>query len=605
MTKNRASSIQRLLAATAIVTAGLVPGLLAAQQPAADPKVLYDLKVPVRDGVKLSVDVYIPPAPGKYPTVFKMTPYGTPRADGPAHSAEEEAKSGGAPGLGARHFTQRGYAYVLADSRGRFDSEGTWYAWSSNEGKDGSDLISWIASQPWSNGKVITMGNSYPAWNQWQMAKERNPHHAAMLSYVAPVDRFTDWPNWNGVVKLQTVVTWMIGGMAGRDDRGAMPFVKWPEVIRHLPLLTLDEKLLGRPLPMYRDMLEHDTLDDYWTRVNVNGHPIDIPTFNVTGWYDTMLRPQISGYLNVMKQTRSPADHFLVIGPWVHAANRRLNFRMRDFGPQATIDLGSMRDRWLDHIMKGAPPSKLPPVQYFLQVKNQWKDASAWPVPGTQFTKYYLASGGKANTLNGDGALRTDRPSGDIADAFTYDPANPVPSTWLSVRSLGMASHEPIDNREVEKRSDVLVYTTEPLREPMEVTGPVTATIYFATDVPDTDITVKLLDVDPQGVAYDLTYGIARARYRDSYKNPTLLKAGQVYGLAVELQPTSNYFEAGHRVRIEVSSSNFPFFSRNLNTGTNSYTTTDMRVAHTRIEHSTAYPSHVVIPIVPVRAAMR
>lgn len=554
-------------------------------------RVVYDVKVPMRDGIRLSSDIFLPEEDGKYPAIFNMTPYGTvPHAEVMEQVAER--------------LVRRGYAYVAVDVRGRYDSEGEWYANSADQGQDGSDVISWITGQQWSDGKVATIGHSYSGWNQWLIAKEQNPHHVAMASSGSPTDLFVDWPNLDGVLSLQPVATWALGMMYGRGGSAdnAKPQMSWAEAMRHLPLSELDTAMAGRSLPFWQNWLHHDSLDDFWIPLRMKGQygKIGIPTFNISGWYDARLKGQVAAYLGIIETTRNRADHFLLIGPWLHSpVGKAPKFTMRDFGPHGSIDVDAIRCAWLDHVVMGKQRPDLDGVLYFLQVANEWRQATAWPIPGTRFTEFYLDSRGNANTLRGDGILRTDRSGEGPADRFRYDPADPVPTNWSPTRAEGILPTEPQDNRGVEDRPDVLVYTSEPLPETTEVTGPVRATIHFATDVPDTDITVKLLDIDPDGVAYQLTYGIARARYRDSYLQPRLLEPGKTYSVEVELQPTSNLFKAGHRIRVEISSSNFPFYARNLNTGGNNYTTTEMRVAHTRIEHTKEHPSRIVLPVVP------
>jgi putative CocE/NonD family hydrolase len=391
--------------------------------------------------------------------------------------------------------------------------------------------------------------------------------------------------------------------MSGRDaDAPLKSEMPWEKAMWHLPLSDLDRAMVGRRIGFWQDWLERDSLDEFWQSLQMTGtyDAIQIPTFNVSGWYDGRLKGQVAAYLGIMRSTRNPTDHVLLIGPWLHSPmGQAPKFAMRDFGPQGDLDVDAVRLRWLEHVVKGNPRQSVTGALYFLQVANEWRQASAWPIPGTSFTKYYLDSAGGANTWHGDGFLRTDHAGEGPDDRFVYDPAKPVPTNWSPTRANGILPTEPQDNRGIEERPDVLVYSTPQLASEMEVTGPLTATIYFSTDVPDTDITVKLLEVDADGVAYQLSYGIARARYRQSYAEPRLLEPGQVYAVNIELQPTSNYFKAGHRIRVEVSSSNFPFYARNLNTGANNNTTTEMRVAHTRIVHSPEHPSHIVLPIVP------
>lgn len=549
----------------------------------------YDVPIPMRDGVRLSADIYRPrDSSVRAPALLELTPYNN-NSD---RTMEE-----------AWHFVRRGYAYVLADVRGRYDSEGEFLPFRA-DGRDGSDVMDWIAAQPWSNGRVATMGGSYSGMNQWLIAKEANPHHVAIVSYVAPADAFHDLVRYNGVPKLDLVFTWMMG-MDGRVNQSRAGW-DWGAAMRHLPLNTMDAAV-GRDVPNWRAWMENDRLNDYWEPVQMRGsyERFDIPSFNVTGWFDGQLRGAVQNYTGAVQSGRA-SDHMLVIGPWLHGVNRTRRIGERDYGPEAIIDLDGLRDAWLDRRMLGSAGPELPNVLYFLPVRNEWRQAEAWPVPDTRFTSYYLDSGGRANTLLGDGRLRTDGPGRGRADGFTYDPANPVPT--VSSRTSGARGGLPqgsVDNRAVETRQDVLVYTSDVLAEGMEVTGPVKAVIYFSTDVPDTDITVKLLDVYPDGRAHNISHGIARARYRNSYAQPELLEAGKVYGLEVELFPTSNYFEAGHRIRIEVSSSDFPNFARNLNTAESSDTGTRMQVAHTKIHHSREYPSHIVLPVVPAGASRR
>lgn len=544
----------------------------------------YDVGITTGDGVRLSADVYLPQAPGEYPTVLLVTPY---------NNVNERALDT------AWDWVRRGYAYVAVDDRGRYDSEGTFDPFR-NATVDGSSAISWIAEQPWSNGQVATIGGSYSGMNQWLTAKANNPHHVAMMSYVAPADGFQDLVRYNGVPKLDLIYTWMMG-MYGRVNQPSSGW-DWPALMRELPLNELD-RAAARSHPAWRAWMEHETLDEYWQPMQTTGayERFDIPSFNVTGWWDGQIRGAIHNYANAVR-TGTPAEHMLVIGPWLHAVNGNPTIGDRDYGRTAIINLDSLRNAWLDATVLDERRVALPPVLYFLPVQNEWRQAEAWPVPGTAFTEFYLDSDGGANTLFGDGELQR-LPGEGPADEFTYDPANPVPT--VSSRTSGARGgirQGSVDNRAIETRQDVLVYTSEPLEDGVEVTGPVKATIYFSTDVPDTDITVKLLDVYPDGRAHNITHGVARARYRESYTHPKFLEPGEVYAIDVELYPASNYFEPGHQIRLEVSSSNFPNLARNLNTSQSSDTGTEMRQANTRIYHSAKYPSHITLPVVPAGA---
>lgn len=575
--------------AVAGLPAALVPAPATAQQAAVlefPMDVRYNVRIPVRDGVELSADVYRPLDDAPHPTIFLLTPY-----NNLGSGTMEEAW----------RFVDRGYAYVTVDVRGRYDSDGDWFPWS-HDSEDGSDVMDWISEQPWSNGEVATMGGSYLGMVQWLMAKEGNPAHTAMVSYVSPADGFNDAVRYNGVPKVDLIFTWSAGRFGHVDQ--PIGGWDWKEVMKGLPLTELGLRS-GRPLPFWREWMEHEELDAWWDPVQMAGHydQFDVPSFNVTGWWDGQLVGATQNYVNAVATASDPDTHKLIIGPWLHGVNRNRVIGERDYGPDAIIDLDRLRDAWLDHVMLGAAAPDQPNVRYFVQGANEWKTADAWPIPGTRFTEFHLDSDGNANTLLGDGVLRHGSPGDGPPDAYTYNPADPVPT--ISSRTSGSRSGilpGSVDNRAVETRQDVLTYTTPPLQEGLEVTGALKATIYFETDVPDTDITIKLLEVLPDGRALNLTHGIARAKYRDSFAEPRPLEEGQVYGLEVELFPTSNWFAPGHRIRIEVSSSNFPLFGRNLNTMC-SEACTEMRPAHTKIHHSAEYPSSITLPIVPDRIA--
>ncbi len=343
------------------------------------------------------------------------------------------------------------------------------------------------------------------------MARENNPHHVAIMANVAGADEFHDGSRFNGVPKVDLRYTWTMG----MDGRVGQPRVgwNWPAIMRELPLVSLD-KVAGRDIHYWRELMEHDKFDNYWDPVSVRGYyeRFDKPSLSVTGWFDGQLKGAMQHYLNEVKTARNATDHYLIVGPWPHGVNSTTKLGELDYGAGAVIDLDKIRDAWLDHHMLGKPKSDQPNVMYFLPGKNEWRTASAFPVPNTRFTEYFLDSQGKANTREGNGVLKTGTPGSGRYDEFVYDPANPVPT--ISSRTSGARGglkQGSVDNREVEMRQDVLVYTTEVLREGVEVTGPVKATIYFSTDVPDTDIAVKLLDVYPDGRVYNITEGIARA----------------------------------------------------------------------------------------------
>lgn len=541
----------------------------------------YDVGIPAGNGVELSADVYRPRTEERVPTIFSLTPYN--------NNSDRSMES-------AWSWVSRGYAFVTVDVRGRYDSEGSFDPFR-NDGRDGDRVLSWIADQPWSNGEVATYGGSYLGGVQWLMAREDNPAHAAILGYVAPADGFLDLVRYNGVPKVDLIYTWAMG-MDGRVNQSGNGW-DWARAMRGLPLDSLD-RVVGREVKYWQRWMREDSLNDYWSAMHTSGsYPdFDVPSFNVTGWWDGQIRGVTTHYRNAVR-TGEPSDHMLIIGPWEHGVNARRELGERDYGREAIIPLDSVRNAWVDQRLLGEPDPGLPRVAYFVPVKNEWRTAEEWPVPGTAFTDFYLDSEGSANTLFGDGKLQRESP-GSGSDSFTYDPENPVPT--VSSRTAGARggiAHGSVDNRAVETREDVLVYTTEPLSEGMTVAGPITATIYVSTDVPDTDVTVKLLDVYPDGRALNISHGIARARYRESYRDPQLLEEGEVYPIEVELYPGANHFAEGHRIRVEVSSSNFPNFGRNLNIAGNPNTSTSMQVANTVVHHSSEHPSHIRLPVIP------
>jgi putative CocE/NonD family hydrolase len=545
----------------------------------------YDVPVTMRDGVKLSADIYRPINVTRYPTVMTLTPYGNLNAN----TMES-----------AWRWVGRGYAFVTVDVRGRYDSEGEFDPWRTDRA-DGSDVLTWIGAQPWSDGQIATLGGSYGGGNQLLMAGEANPRHKAIIGHAVTGDGFLDLMRWHGVPRLDLLFVWLLG-MDGRTGQAANGW-NWQSVLKTLPVSDID-KAAGRRIPALQAWAENDRLNEYWAPLQVAGtyEKFDIPAFLATGWWDGQVFATIKHYANIV-QHGDVRDHVLVVGPWTHSINGISRIGVRDFGPSAIIDLDGMRNEWLDHRLKGGPRPELPNVLYFRQELNDWRAADSWPLPNTEFRRIYVDSRGKANTLNGDGVLSAT-PGRGPADEFAYDPANPVPTlTSRAGGARGGLPQGPVDNRAVQSRPDVLVYTGELLTQGVEVTGPVEATVYFSTDVPDTDITVKLLDVYPDGRAINITEGIARARFRDSYTEPQLLTPGKVYPIKVQLFPTGTYFAPGHRIQIEISSSDFPSFARNLNTAENPYTTTEMAIAHTRIHHSAQYPTHLVLPVVTDRSS--
>ena len=569
-------------------------------QPIHKIRMMYDVKVPMRDGVNLSTDLYLPDVEGPVPAVLFRTPY-----NNNAESSVEDCI----------YFASRGYAVVTQDTRGRWDSEGEWYPFI-HEAQDGFDAQEWIGAQPWCDGNVGTAGGSYLALAQWQAAPMRSRFLKAMVPTVGYSNLYHNWVYTGGAFQLGFNLRWIAIQMHTRTNQ--VQYLWLPEsnhlstLFWHLPLITMDEAA-GRASQPWRDMISHPSYDDYWRSMRPAGEhyaDIQVPAYGIGGWYDVFLQSTLNNFMGVNKHGRPPGkgNQKIVIGPWVHStgdSGRETRTGDVDFGDAARIDLKGEHVRWFDHWLKGIDNgiADEPPVNVFVMGANRWRRASDWPIPGTRYTPYYLHSRGKANSLAGDGALDTASPSSESPDQFVYDPNHPVLTVGGSTccgENVTPISMGPREQQSVESRPDVLVYTSPVLEEDVEATGPIAMVLYAASSAPDTDFTAKLVDVGPNGTAINVAQGIIRARYLDSWEEPTLLEPGKIYKYTIEMWSTANCFLEGHRIRVEVSSSNFPQFDRNPNTGHAFGLDAEVRVAHQTIYHDAEHPSHILLPIVLV-----
>lgn len=549
----------------------------------------YNIMVPMRDGVRLSTDIYRPAAEGRYPTILTRDPYG--------NGSNEDAVGEG------RRWAERGYAYVHQDVRGRFDSEGAWYPYLA-EPNDTYDTENWIGQQPWSNGSVGTVGGSYLATTQWKGAEFRSPFLKAMAPAVTPFNYYFDTAYPGGALALGSRIGWATG-MGGRT--GQTPPEDWERVTRHLPLYTMD-RAAGMDLPWWRDFVGHPMYDSYWQVLDSEARlaEMDVPSLNIGGWYDVFLKGTLVSYTGMIKKARSERarnGQKLLIGPWPHARNANgPGFRDMNFGPAANVAFDSLYVPWFAHWLKGESNAYLnePPVRIFVMGDNRWRSEREWPLARTQYTKYYIHSQGGANSASGSGTLDRTLPKAEQPDRYTYDPNDPVPTIGGNLM-FNPTPPGPFDQAVAERRKDVLVYTTAPLTADLEVTGPITMTLYAASSARDTDFTAKLVDVYPDGKAINIADGIIRARYRESptFTQEKLLEPGTVYEYTIDLWATSNVFKQGHRIRLDVSSSNFPKNDRNLNTGHLAYTDTDVQSANQTIYHDAQHPSAVILPVIP------
>lgn len=545
-----------------------------------------DVPVPMQDGVKLSADIYRPRGAGPFSTVLIRTPYSN-NVDGIAAQA--------------RRFAQRGYACVAQDVRGRWDSEGDFYPF--REGRDGYDTQQWIGAQPWSNGRIGMSGGSYVAAVQWQSAPYGSPHLRCIVPRVMCTEYYNGLMYPGGAFQLGVGATWSMRTCARTAQ--SIDHHRWSELFRALPVADLPRQG-GRELEFWRDCTDHPACDGYWEEFNGHKHWQDIkaPALIMGGWYDLYAAQAFSNYNGMRLHGGSPEarQSRLIVGPWPHALSTSTQTGDVDFGPRSLADLDGLESRWFEHWLDGKDTGILhePPLRLFIMGVNQWRNEHEWPLGRTQWQNWYLHSGGHANTVIGDGMLSPEVPTEKPPDRFVYDPQYPVPTCGgNNCCSPELVPWGPQDQRGVEMRSDVLCYTSAPLDTDLEVTGPVKVVLFACTDGPDTDWTAKLVDVSPSGYAMNLCDGILRARYREGFSTPHLLEPGQVYEYTIEVGVTGNVFRRGHQIRLEISSSNFPRFDRNLNTGNHPTQDAKTRQARQTVEHSRAHPSHVVLPVIP------
>ena len=554
-------------------------------QPAYSVRVEKKVMVPMRDGVRLAADVYRPDAEGAFPVIVSRIPYGR---------AEPRLQLPFAGGF----FASQGFVFVAQDVRGKHDSEGTYYPYI-HEAKDGHDTFEWAGAQPWSNGNVGTYGFSYFGSTQWLSAPHRSPHLRAMVPIVTAQNLYKRWIH-DGVFRFNDVLVWHIENRGQRAER--RDDVDWASAVRHLPLIEADDAI-GHDVPAYDDWIRNPTTGPYWDRINVEDRVSDIqaPALIIEGWYDYYLDLAIADY-NRMRQHGGSSEarrSRLLIGPWTHVTTHE--FPDRDFGGEAEF-LGVIGDmlRWYRHWLLDAKSGveEEKPIKIFVMGRNQWRSESEWPLARTRWTRFYLHSNGRANTRDGDGILSLEPPGEEPPDRYVYDPDDPVPSVG-GTSVYGIARPGPADQTAVETREDVLVYTTPPLEQDVEVTGPVRLVLHASSSATDTDFVATLVDVDPDGKAVNLKTGILRARFRNSTERPDFLTPGRVYELPIEIGATSNLFEKGHRIRLQVTSSCFPEFGRNLNTGAPIGLTTETVPADQTILHDALHPSVLVLPVIP------
>lgn len=559
-----------------------------------------DRTAPMRDGIRLKLDIFRPQGDGRFPAILQQTPY---------NKKGQVAR--------AKRFAARGYVVINVDSRGRFESGGDWDPFSPLHKLDGYDLVEWVARQSWCTGRVGTYGLSYMGWTQWWTATQAPPSLKAIVPEVAPPDHFFNCPYQNGIL-----VCWMVdwaGAMSGRLPHAAGPgayggfAVNREQAYRQLPYVDFDKTRKYLPTNWWRKWISQNTAaGPYWRGIAYqtpeNYARTAVPSLAVTGWFDANFPGTPMNYLGMKQHGGTPAARRprMVIGPWEHIINTKREAAGVDFGPQAIIDWDGYVCRWFDFHLKEIKNGVLddPPIHLFVMGRNEWRTADEWPLPETQFTNYYLHSNGAANSSSGDGTLSTELPGDEKADVYTYDPDDPTPSAGFTNGHID----GPRDISASAGRQDVLVYTTAVLAEDIELIGPITAKLYAATSARDTDWMIRLSDIQPDGRALFLAEGVTRARHRDPHHdgefNPNHLSSitpDQPYEYTINFwRPTGNRFARGHRIRIEISSSYYPYYLHNLNTGNDNISlATRPVVARQTVFHDASRPSHVVLPVIP------
>ena len=572
--------------------------------------VARNVRVPMRDGVELAADIWLPSGVDRAPILLTRTPYSrtimsqmTPPTD----------------------LVAAGFGVIIQDCRGRFDSDGEW-TYVHSEVDDGYDTVEWAAAQPWSNGRVGMFGGSYMGVTQWTAAIKRPPHLVAIAPECCSADYWVASFDSGGAFRLSLRIGWtasVVASMAatwGIDDPKLRELLKATTALRAAVIAAepnaveaarlnakslMEDVYKMRPLrgnPLWHgratwldEIFDHERRDDSnWRRINPSSHydAIDLPALHIGGWYDIFLEGTLATYMGMRRQApteRARENQRLIIGPWAHWTPMTSVVGDVDFGPDAVLNVNRERINWFNRWLGECPSQDPAPVRLFVMGANVWRDEQEWPLARTQYTPWHLREGGR---LGPDAPTEREAP-----DHFTYDPRDPVPTFGGKLLGSGEVAG-PFDQRPNEDRADVLVYTSAPLERPLELTGPVKLELWAATDVPDTDFTAILIDVHPDGLARNICEGAVRARHTET---PMPLVAGATYRFTIDLVATSIVLPAGHRLRLHVSSSSFPEWEPNPNNGAplGESSDADVRVAQQTIFHDAARPSRVILPVIP------
>jgi uncharacterized protein len=598
-TDPRPANLRKILLYASAFSLALIASIVHASEPF---EVAIDRGVTakMRDGVVLRADIYRPKAEGKFPVLLQRTPYN---------------KSNGV-NFGVR-AAARGFVVIFQDVRGRYSSEGEWYTFK-HESDDGYDSVEWAAALPYSNGKVGMFGGSYVGATQMLAAIAHPPHLAGICPVVTASNYHDGWTYQGGAFEQWFNESWTSGLAQDTFDRSVAQNTNalhgmWKLPLTSYPLFNFSDSSAGiystRELaPYFLDWLVHPNYDDYWKRWSIEEHypDINVPALTVAAWYDIFQGGSLRNYAGIRAhggdEARAGQRLLVIIGG--HAGDGR-KIGDVDFGPAAAqFGEDDVTLSWYEYLLKGIQNNfaKEKPVKIFVMGRNEWREEDDWPLAHAQRTKYFLHSDGGANSLRGSGSLSPAAPHSESPDHYVYDPANPVPTIGGPLCcDSGHLPPGPRDQRPAEARDDVLIYSTPAFAQDTEITGPISLELFAKSTAVDTDFTAKLVDVAPDGFAQNLTEGIIRARYRDSQDRPTLMNPGQVYKFTIDLWSTSNVFLKGHMLRLEVSSSNFPRFDRNLNTGEAQGAGEHYTPATNTIYHDPEHPSALVLPVVAPR----
>ncbi len=541
------------------------------------------VSVSMRDGVKLATDVYRDDAVTQVPVVLIRTPYDRTKQKGIAE-----------------RWVKAGYVFVAQDCRGTKASEGV-IAPYNNEGQDGFDTIEWVTRQPWSNGRVGMVGGSYVGAVQWQAAVESPPG----LAVIAPQATWSSFYRnlyLGGAVRLSLISGWLAGNTP--KPEGVKPN-DMNDALMRLPLSDVDEAI-GWPMPWLDAYLTHPQPNGFWTRLDLTSRlpELQLPALHVVGYYDFFSRESVDNFSIMQKQARDPLtrkQQRLVLGPWDHGTIGKSQVAEVDFGTAAALDVSAVQFDWFDRHLKqdtAAQAKPFPPVSYFSMGDNVWRDAQQWPPEGVTATSFFLHSDGQANTRKGNGRLSREAPTSDQrSDAFRADPSQPVPACPVTdQRPIKAAVWGPVDQGALEDRDDVLIYSSQPLAEPLTFAGNIEAKLFVSTDRPDADWVVKVVDVRPDGVAINLATGILRGRYRHSLLKPELMKPGEVYEITVDLGPCAAALAKGHQLRVDICGSLFPLYDRNPNTAEGIFGN-KTAIATEQVHHQPGALSRIVLPV--------